>query len=78
MCLAVPGRIQSIVPSDSALERMGRVQFGPLIKEINLAFVPEAEQGDHVIVHAGFAIAVLTQEEALPIYDTHRERVEQG
>jgi hydrogenase expression/formation protein HypC len=57
---------------------MGRVQFGPLIKEINLAFVPEAEQGDHVIVHAGFAIAVLTQEEALPIYDTYRERVEQG
>ena len=78
MCLAVPGKIQSIAPSDSELERIGRVEFGPLIKEINLAFVPEAKQGDHVIVHAGFAIAVLTLEEALPIYDTYRERAEQG
>ena len=78
MCLAVPGKILSITTSESELEQIGRVQFGSLIKEVNLSFVPEAKQGDHVIVHAGFAIAVLTEDEALPIYETHYERSEQG
>ena len=63
MCLAVPGQIVSL--SDNAsLESMGRVSFGGVIKEVNLAFTPDAEVGDYVIVHAGFAISQLDEEEA--------------
>ena len=58
MCLAVPGRILSIA-GDDPLTRLGRVDFGGIVKEINLAFVPEAAVGDHVLVHVGFAITVI-------------------
>ncbi len=63
MCLAVPGKIESINGGDS-LSRTGRVNFGGLIKEVYLAYVPEARVGDYVIVHVGFAISVLNEREA--------------
>jgi hydrogenase expression/formation protein HypC len=63
MCLAVPGRVLS-VSGDDPLMRFGRVDFGGVIKEINLAFAPEAAVGDHVLVHVGFAIAVIDAREA--------------
>jgi hydrogenase expression/formation protein HypC len=63
MCLAVPGQIQSIA-GDDELSRQGRVAFGGVIKSINLAFAPEAVVGDYVLVHAGFAIAVIDAEAA--------------
>jgi len=63
MCLAVPGKIVSIVGEDP-LMRMGRVDFGGVIKEINLAYTPEAESGDHVLVHVGFAMTVIDEAEA--------------
>ena len=62
MCLAVPGQI--IETQDSGLMRMGKVDFGGIIREICLAYVPEAEIGDYVIVHAGFAISRLDEAEA--------------
>lgn len=62
MCLAVPGQIISL--SDSSTERMGRVGFGGVVREISLAFTPEARVGDYVIVHAGFAISRLDETEA--------------
>lgn len=62
MCLAVPGQIISL--SDSSAERMGRVRFGGVVREISLAFTPEAQIGDYVIVHAGFAISQLDEAEA--------------
>jgi hydrogenase expression/formation protein HypC len=58
MCLAIPGQIQSI-KGDDDLTRQGRVAFGGIIKLVNLAFAPEAVVGDYVLVHAGFAIAVI-------------------
>ncbi len=58
MCLAVPARIVAI-GGDDALLRTGRVDFGGVEREVSLAFVPEAELGDHVLVHVGVAIAVL-------------------
>ena len=69
MCLAVPGQIVSIVeprsPSDlDDLHRTGKVRFGGVVKEIILAYVPEATVGDYVIVHVGFAIAILDETEA--------------
>ncbi|HYE37276.1 HypC/HybG/HupF family hydrogenase formation chaperone [Methylocaldum sp.] len=63
MCLAVPGQIISLSEAPS-LERMGRVSFGGVVKEISLAFTPDARVGDYVIVHAGFAISQLDEEEA--------------
>jgi len=58
MCLAVPGQLLSIDGEDE-LTRQGRVAFGGIIKQVNLAYVPEAVIGDYVLVHAGFAIATI-------------------
>ena len=63
MCLAIPGRIEEITCEDELL-RAGRVRFGGIVKTVNLAYVPEAKVGDYVIVHAGFAISRLNEEEA--------------
>ena len=72
MCLAVPGRILSIV-GDEPVMRLGRVDFGGLVKEISLAFVPEATVGDHVLVHVGFAISVIDEAEAARVFEHLRE-----
>lgn len=66
MCLGIPGRIVSIEGED--LQRTGRVDFGGIVKAVNLAYVPEAEVEDHVIVHVGFAISVIDEEEATLIF----------
>lgn len=63
MCLAVPGRLLDMTGADP-LTRVGRVDFGGVVKEINLAFAPEARVGDHLLAHVGFAIAVLDEAEA--------------
>ena len=61
MCLGIPGEVMSV--TDETL-RMGRISFGGVFKEICLAYVPEAEVGDYVIVHAGFAISRVNETEA--------------
>ncbi len=63
MCLAVPGKIVSIEGED--LARSARVSFGGIVKQVSLAYVPEAEVGDYAIVHVGFAISLLDEDEAL-------------
>lgn len=63
MCLAVPGEIISI-EGDDALSRCGQVRFGDAMREACLAFVPEAVEGDYVLVHAGIAISVLQEDAA--------------
>lgn len=63
MCLAVPGQVLSIEGEDE-LAREGRVAFGGVVKQVNLAYVPEASIGDYVLVHAGFAIATINAAEA--------------
>lgn len=72
MCLAVPGRILSVA-GDDPLMRVGRVDFGGVLKEINLAYTPEAEIGDHVLVHVGFAITVIDEAEAERVFAHLRE-----
>jgi hydrogenase expression/formation protein HypC len=64
MCLAVPGQIVTISCDDDPLQRSGRVDFSGVSREISLAYVPEARVGDYVIVHAGFALSVLDEDEA--------------
>ncbi|KAB2904140.1 MAG: HypC/HybG/HupF family hydrogenase formation chaperone [Anaerolineae bacterium] len=68
MCLAVPGKIISIL-NDDPIMRLGKVNFGGIIKEINLAYVPEANIGDYVIVHVGFAISTVDEEEANRVFE---------
>jgi len=64
MCLAVPGKIIAIT-GDSPLSRMGQIDFSGISKEISLAYLPEAQLNDYVIVHAGFALSIIDQEEAV-------------
>ncbi len=72
MCLAVPGRILDI-SGDDPIMRTGRVDFGGIVKEVNLAYVPEAQAGEYVIVHAGFAISTLDEAEASKVFEYLRE-----
>lgn len=65
MCLAVPAKILSIHSSPDKLFCTGNVDFSGVQKEISLAYVPEANVGDYVIVHAGFALSILDEDEAL-------------
>ena len=63
MCLAIPGEILEIT-GDDPLTRMARVSFGGVVKEASLAYVPEAKPGDFVLVHAGFALHTIDEDEA--------------
>lgn len=73
MCLAIPGRIVEV--NEDGLMRMGRVDFGGVTREVCLAYVPEAQVGDYVIVHVGFAISQLDEDDA---QETIRLLVESG
>jgi hydrogenase expression/formation protein HypC len=64
MCLAIPGQLLDL-RGEGPLQRTGRVSFGGIVKEVSLAYVPEARVGDYVIVHVGFAISVVDEAEAL-------------
>ena len=68
MCLAVPGKVVSVVDGDPAF-RTGQVDFHGVLRTVNMAFAPEAEAGDFVLVHAGVAIARVGAEEAARTYD---------
>ncbi|MEM6671361.1 MAG: HypC/HybG/HupF family hydrogenase formation chaperone [Planctomycetota bacterium] len=63
MCLAVPGKILEVT-GDTPLARRARVSFGGVVKDISLAYVPDAEPGQYVIVHVGLALSVVDEEEA--------------
>ena len=76
MCLAIPGKILSITDS-GPLTRAGRVSFGGTIKEVNLAYVPEAGVGDYVIVHVGFALSKLDEQEAQQVLALYSQMDEQ-
>ena len=67
MCLAIPGKIES-VSGDDPLTRMGRINFGGILKQACLAYVPEARVGDYVIVHVGFALSRVDEEEAQKVF----------
>lgn len=72
MCLGVPGKIISI-SGDDPLTRMGKVSFGGIIKDACLAYVPDAQVGDYVIVHVGFAISRLDEHEAQQVFEYLRQ-----
>ncbi|MHB1004142.1 MAG: HypC/HybG/HupF family hydrogenase formation chaperone [Chloroflexota bacterium] len=63
MCLGIPGQIVEIEANDQGL-RMGTISYGGLTKEVSLVFVPDAQVGEYVIIHAGFAISKIDEHEA--------------
>jgi hydrogenase expression/formation protein HypC len=67
VCLGVPGKVVEISP-DALGMNMGKVSFGGILKEVCLAYVPEVQVGDYVIVHAGFALSQLNEEEAMEVF----------
>ena len=71
MCLGIPGKIVEIYESSGL--RMGRIDYGGVIKEACLAYVPEGTLGDYVLVHAGFALTVLASDEAEETLKVFRE-----
>jgi hydrogenase expression/formation protein HypC len=71
MCLAVPGKIVEIY-EDNGL-KMGKVDFGGAVREACLEYLPEVEVGEYVVVHVGFAISVVSEEEAQETFDTLQE-----
>jgi hydrogenase expression/formation protein HypC len=67
MCLAVPGKIESI-EGDDPLLRTGKVRFGGIIKQVHLGCVPEATIGDYVLVHVGVALSTIDEKEAAEVF----------
>jgi hydrogenase expression/formation protein HypC len=71
MCLAIPGQIKAI--EGDGLERTGKVNFGGIQKQVSLAYTPEANIGDYVLVHVGFALQVVDETEAQQVFEYLRE-----
>lgn len=69
MCLAIPGKIQSIEAPAEGLGRMAKVRFGSITKEASLEMVPTAREGDYVLVHVGVAISIVDEAEALKTFE---------
>lgn len=71
MCLAIPGKLIAKTRENGLLR--GRVEFGGIVRDACLDFLPEAEEGDYVLVHVGFAISRIDEEEARITLDYLRE-----
>lgn len=68
MCLGVPGQILSLEKSPLGIA-MGRVSFGGIVKEVCMAYTPDAVVGEYVIVHVGFAISTIDEAEAAQVFE---------
>jgi hydrogenase expression/formation protein HypC len=68
MCLAVPGKIVSM-SGDDPFTRTAKVNFGGVLKDVNLAYLPDVKVDDYVIVHAGFALSQIDEVEALRLFE---------
>lgn len=73
MCLAIPGKIKTIESQMDGMLRMAKVQFGGITKEASLEMVPQAKEGDYVLVHVGVAISVVNEEEAKKTFEFLKE-----
>lgn len=71
MCLAIPGKIIDIYETDGL--KMGRIDFDGVLREACLAYVPEAQVGDYTVIHVGFALHLISEDEALETLDLFRQ-----
>ena len=74
MCLGVPGKIVEI--KEGGALKMAKVDFGGIFREACLEYVPEAKVGDYCVIHVGFAISLLSEEEAISSLETLQEVVD--
>ncbi len=72
MCLGIPGKVVHIEPNELGMS-MGKVNFGGITREVCLAYVPEVEVGEYVIVHVGFAISTIDEQEAMEVFAMLKE-----
>jgi len=73
MCLAVPGQILEITRDEALGLVTGKARFGGIVKDVNLTYTPEAVVGDYVVVHVGFALSRIDEEEAREVFRTLAE-----
>jgi hydrogenase expression/formation protein HypC len=71
MCLGIPGKITEIYEKDTL--KMGKLDFGGVTKEVCLAYVPEAKVGDYALIHVGFAISLMDEDEAIETLNLIKE-----
>jgi len=76
MCLGIPGKITEVYERNNF--QMGKIDFGGVSKEICLAYVPEAKAGDYALVHVGFAISLMDEEEAMETLKLIKDAVDFG
>jgi hydrogenase expression/formation protein HypC len=76
MCLGIPGKIIDIY--DSGGFQMGKIDFGGVTREACLAYVPEAKLGDYTVIHVGFALHIISEEEANETLELLRQLAEAG
>ncbi len=69
MCLAIPGKLIEVTRQLDDTFRFGKVSFGGIMKDVNLSMVPEAKQGDYLLVHVGVAISLVDEEEAIRTFE---------
>ncbi len=72
MCLGVPGKVLTLEDNPFGMT-MGRVSFGGIVKDVCLAYVPEVQVGDYVVVHVGFAISKIDEQEAIKVFEFLRD-----
>lgn len=72
MCLAVPGKVVE-VHDDPAGMPTGKVSFGGITKTVSLAYVPDVKVGEYVLVHVGFALSKVDEEEAMQVFEYLRQ-----
>jgi len=72
MCPTIPGKIVSFINVEGLDLRRGKVDFGGIRKEVCLEYTPEARLGDYVLVHVGFALSVIDEQEARHVFEALR------
>ncbi len=77
MCLAIPGKVLEIATNDEGV-RMGRTNFGGIVKQVCLEYTPDVHLGDYVLVHVGFALSKVDAEEAARTYQLLEEMKQLG
>jgi len=77
MCLAIPGKLIEISDDANGM-RMGRANFGGIVKQVCLEYTPEVKMGDYVLVHVGFALSKVDEDEAERTYQALREMDQLG
>jgi hydrogenase expression/formation protein HypC len=77
MCLAIPGKLLDITTGADGV-KMGRANFGGIVKQVCLEYTPEVQPGEYVLVHVGFSLSIVDEEEAARTYKLLEEMEQLG